>query len=296
MKKILFAVLLLLVGSALSVNASETASSAGLLLKQTTRVRAEGMGGAQTAVTTDEAGVIAWNPASLYRNQGPEVSAVYYQGLSDDYFAAADFDMAANKDYSVGAGLMMYNGGTIDLNSETGDTTSTVNAQRDFLATVTGAYHMALFGTDLAMGANLKFLQSTLLEQYSAFAVAADLGAQVGFSGWLKDLQAGLAVKNLGTPLKYIDSSDPLPSYALAGLAYQAVKSDAFSLLLAGDVQYDWANTMRSNVGAEIGITEYLFFRGGYKVSSDVGSFTVGLGFNFSDFQFDYAFSQARNV
>jgi hypothetical protein len=297
MKRILLASFILSLGFVIPAYSKDTGSSAGLLLKQITSVRAEGMGGAQTAVTTDEAGAIGWNPAALNQGQYPDLSAVYYRGLADDSYGALNYDMAMNPDLACGAGVLFYDAGSFDLNSDAGET-STVSAERDFLVSLTGAYRMHFLGTNLAAGANLKVLQSTLLAKYSALAAAVDLGVQAQFTGWLSNLQAGLAIKNLGTPIKYLDNTDPLPSYSLLGLAYNVHQDKTFAVLVAGDAQYDLENTWRENVGVEIKIVDFVAVRGGYQINSAIESFTLGIGFNFENFQLDYAFSptQALNA
>jgi hypothetical protein len=277
----------------LPASANDAGTSAGLLLKQITNVRAEGMGGAQTAVTTDEAGAIGWNPGALAQGGYPALSAIYYHGLVDDAYGALNYDMALNRDFAFGAGLLVYDAGSFDLNSDAGETTS-VSAERDFLGSLTGAYRLGLLGSDLAFGANLKLLHSTLLAQYSALAVAVDLGAQMQFAGWLKNLQAGLAVKNIGTPLKYIDDADPLPSYALLGLAYRVYQDKTFSVLVAADAQNDLGSRMNENFGAEVNIAEIVAVRAGYKAGSALESLTFGLGVNLENFQLDYAYSPTQ--
>jgi hypothetical protein len=272
------------------VFATDTSSSAGLILKQITSVRAEGMGGAQTAVITDEAGAVGWNPAALHSGDYPNLSAVYYRGLADDSYGSLNYDQSINPDLTCGGSLLFYDAGSFDLNSDSGET-STVSAERDYLASLTGAYHLGLFGSGLTVGANLKLLRSTLLAQYSAMAAAVDLGTQVQFAGWLKNLQVGVAIKNLGTPIKYIDHADSLPSYALLGAAYHIYQDKIFSVLLAGDSQYDLESAWRGNMGAEVNIASFLALRGGYQAGSAIESYTVGIGFNFENFQLDYAFT-----
>jgi len=273
-----------------SVYANEVSTSSGILLKTLTQVRAEGMGGAQSGVQTDEAGAVGWNPAGLYGNRYPGVSAVYFRGMADDNFGALNFEMPLGANLVCGAGLMFYDAGAFELNDSSGET-STVAAQRDFLAVLTGAYHLTAFHTGITMGANLKVLQSTLLEEYSAFAAAVDLGVRVNWGGVLKPFQIGLAVKNLGTPMKYVDSADSLPAYALVGLGYDVFQDKIVGVLLAGDAQFDLASNWRGSLGTEVRLYDWIALRGGYKLGYDTNSFTLGFGFHFENFQLDYAFS-----
>ncbi len=267
--------------------AKSTSTSTGILLTNHTSVRAGAMGDAHTAVASDESGAEGWNPANLLGIPDPQITALYYSGLVDDKYGALNYAMPLDKNLACGANLVFYDGGTFELNSATDDTSSSVSAQRDYLATVTGAYNLNVL-TGLAIGANIKFLSSTLLNEYKAFAIAADLGASMEV---IKDLRVGLAVKNLGTPLKYFESSDPLPSSALVGMGYAIPLAPSFTALVAADAQYDLESTVRGNVGAEVKMFDMVSVRGGYKAGYDLGTFTLGLGFQMADVALDYAFT-----
>jgi len=238
---------------------------------------------------TDEAGAVGWNPAGLYVNRFPAVSAQYYRGLTEDFYGALNFDVPLNRDWAVGAGLAFYDTGSFDLSTDTGES-SKVLGQRDMLAALTGAYHLRAFATGITLGANLKMIHSALLDEYTALAAAMDLGACVELPGVLRPVRVGLAVKNIGTPLKYGKNNDPLPTYALLGMAYEIFRNPTLAILLAGDVQYDFKDTWNETFGAEVSLYDWLALRGGYRVDSDLGEFTMGLGFRLGRFQLDYAF------
>lgn len=295
MKGILLAVVTLGLFTALSAHSQSPATSGGMVLKQRTSVRAEGMGGAQTAMPAGEAGAVGWNPASLQSGGFPELSAVFYRGLADDAYGSLNYDMAVNREITCGGSLLFYDAGAFDLTTDSGETSS-VSAQRDFLGCLTGAYRFGFLGSGLAVGASVKFLQSTLLGNYSAFAAALDAGALVQLGGELKNFRIGAAVKNLGTRLKYIEDADSLPAYGLAGLACDVYRDKTFSAVFALDAQSDFENSWQGNAGAEISIADVIALRGGYKIASAIESFTLGIGFTFENFRLDYAFGPVQDL
>jgi hypothetical protein len=240
-------------------------------------------------VQTKEAGATGWNPAGLWGLGAPEVSTAYSTGLVDDYFGYLDYALPLENGFVAGAGLLFYDAGNFALNSQAG--TANVLAERDYLGTLTGAYQQEIFHQPCAIGANLKLLDSTLLNTYHADAVALDLGTTVEVPALAQNLRAGLALRNLGTAIKYKDSTDTLPTYALLGLGYDLPLAGSLAATFAGDAQFDLLNTWHGNVGVEVRMFDLLALRAGYQIGYALGSFTVGLGFQMNHIQLDYSFN-----
>src|SRR5258708_1619806 len=70
----------------------------------------------------------------------------------------------------------------------------------------------------LALGANVKYLQS-YLDSANAHAFAADFGAQ--YQRKEQPWVLGASLVNLGTGLKYVDATEPLPLGVKLGGAYR---------------------------------------------------------------------------
>ena len=267
--------------------AKDSTTCAGLLLKNHISVSAEGMGGAQAAVAVDESGAHDFNPAGILGSEYPRVSASYYSGLVDDVFGAVSYDMPY-KNWALGASFIYYNAGVMELVTLGGET-SQVSAQKDMLLSFTGARWFGLLGQPMAVGANLKILHSTLVEKYTDTAFAGDLGVRYEIKPLVENLHVGLAIKNIGTPLTYIETADALPAYILAGLAYGFSQDAKVAILVAGDVNYDLEKKWRGSVGTQIRIFDLVAIRGGYKLGYDLGAITAGAGVYWNNIRLDYA-------
>lgn len=270
--------------------AQDSTTCAGLLLKNHVSVRAEGMAGAQAALAVDAAGAHDFNPAGLLGGEYPRISAAYYSGLVDDAFGTLAYDMPWKRDWAFGGSFTYYDAGVMELVTLDGDSTN-VSAQKDMLLSFTGARWFGLLGQPIAVGANLKILHSTLVEEYTATAFAGDLGVRYEIKPLVENLHVGLAIKNIGTPLTYIETADPLPAYALAGLSYGFSPDANVAILVAGDVNYDLENKIRGNVGTQVRIFDLVAIRGGYKLGYDLGAITAGIGVEWNNICLDYAFN-----
>ncbi len=276
-------------GWALSVEASGPGTSAGIILKQNSCPRAEAMGEAHTAISDTEAGAASWNPAGLYNAYRQDVSAMYFRGIIDDAFGSLSYSQTFTQKYSLGGSLLFYDAGLFDLTGFDGQT-SRIAAERDFLGILTGAGKLKIWEREFLVGTNVKFLYSSLLESEAAFAVALDLGAMYEVRELMDDLVAGITIKNLGTPMKYIDKADPLPLMLLLGASYKLLKGKVHDLILAADGHLDLEGNIRGNLGAEYWHGKIVALRAGYKLGYDLDSLTIGAGFRYLNLQMDYSF------
>lgn len=115
----------------------------------------------------------------------------------------------------------------------------------------------------VGLGVTGKFIRETIA-QYSASAFALDLGALYRFEG--RPVSLGLDVANLGTRIRYVDQSYPLPMIVRVGAAYGLTKEFPHALVLQLDKPYGEA------VAARLGF-EYRGFgpialRAGYRTYS----------------------------
>ncbi len=278
-----------------SVWALETSTSAGILLKKNASVRSAGMGDAQTAVKGDAAGAAVGNPACLMGETWSSLSAVYLRGVAEDSYGALHLTAPYSENWAFGGSLSLYDAGNFELTNETAtgeETVSSVSAQRDYLATVTGAYRLPLLGQNFALGASGKLLRSTLLDNYSAMAFALDLGLR--WDAAQLPLHAGIALKNNGTAVKYRNTADPLPGAVLLGVAYDAFQNTRTQVLVAYDMEFDREQNLRNHLGAEVGIMDLFFLRAGYKSGYDLNALTVGFGVRYNELQLDYTFTPSQ--
>ncbi|HVE14999.1 MAG TPA: PorV/PorQ family protein [Elusimicrobiota bacterium] len=311
----------LLVLAAARAGATTQGENPGVTAAQVLQIplgaRAMGMGSAFTGVA-DDVSTLYYNPAGLSNLGYREVSFMHLKGLEDqtlDYFAGASplpFTGLMGLGYAtLGGSILWADQGQIVYNpaDSAGNILSTQNlrAGGDFVATLGYSERVASwdyeagresYPTDHFLGANVKFIRSTLAQSYSATAVAADAGyfAKVPDLG----LAGGLSLSNMGTHMRYTDGgiADPLPLTARLGLSYaprfleDLRNPPGQKLVFAGDAQYlYYEHLARGYVGLEYTVYGQECLRLGYQLNNDVGGVTFGFGVGWQRFQFDYAWT-----
>jgi hypothetical protein len=115
----------------------------------------------------------------------------------------------------------------------------------------------------VGVGVTGKYIRETIAK-YSATAFALDLGALYRFEN--RPVSLGLDVANMGTPIRYIEQSYPLPMVVRFGAAYGLTRDFPHALVLQIDMPRD------AGVNARLGF-EYRGFgpitlRAGYRTFS----------------------------
>jgi len=333
-KKILFAALL--IGSFLPIQLFSQAGGASVpFLRISPDARSSGMGETGVAIA-DNANAVYWNPAGLgfldYYSRGsafedPEVfrqiSLAYSPWLpqfqADLYYSYGVYAQHIEDVGTVAVNLMYMNLGEFRRTNAAG-----VELGK-FLANEF-AFSVA-FGTkvtsDLALGANLKYIRSNLTPAHGGNpasvgnSAALDLGVlwKPQNLGFMEDnLSLGLNLQNLGPKITYISESDPLPTNLKLGVAYRLYSDDFNDLKVAFDFCKLLINrenggsdpvpisliTGWRNPGAELSFgMEYWYeqivaFRGGYFTEpSSLGGrqfWNLGAGIRYRIFQLDFGY------
>ncbi len=291
-------------------------TTAAPFLKIGTSSRAEGMGGAFTAVAND-VDANYWNPAGLTQLRRSTLGFTHlewFEGIRYETLTYAD-----KYDYigAVGVSLGYLYLGDIPKTFETPTGDYDTNSTGTFGAAdmlVGLAWANSMFVRENKVGLGVKLIQETI-DNSQSFSVGLDVGDQLLLSkmrwyrkaaeeGWgvrLIPSTLGVAVKNLGTPVKYTYQNDPLPMIAQAGLAYQFLDDD---LTFALDGEFRVSESLTTiRAGAEYWIrtgiqtgqdeTFDIALRAGYRTGYDSSSapgFSVGAGMVFSSLGLDYVF------
>lgn len=256
-------------------------TTSGVFLNEPIGARPSSMGGAFSAVS-DDANSIYSNPAGYHYMPNSEITTMYNKMLMDTSISYIGYVQPLKKDGTISASFLMFYGGNIEINSLDG-TSETKKASSDWAGSVG-------YGTNLDelffVGGNFKIIRSTLVEQYSATAIAFDVGGL--YRSIDSKFSCGIAVYNLGSGLKYLDTSESLPFSIKTGVGYKVLEDEINSVLTSADINFGIIDkTTKVNMGVEYWLLKTLAIRAGYNPSS----WTVGIGLNAFGGILDYGYA-----
>ncbi len=243
--------------------------------------RAAGMGDAYVAVAQDPT-ALYWNPAGIAVAPDLDLHASHNEWISDvryEYLGA----VRGMRGHALGAHVAMLHMGEFAGYDTLGNFTGSFRAY-DFSFGL--SYGRRMFRS-VEVGATGKILHERI-HDYSATGFAADLG--VRYRTPLRGLTLAATATNLGPSMKFVDDSFLLPAAARIGAAYRT-RRILSGLILAADLQMPNDNDVRGNVGAELQLHEMIALRGGAKLNYDEEAGSFGVGVNYRDYAFDYAYT-----
>ncbi len=275
-------VLLLAAGFLLvpSVKLAHALESGADFLNIGASARASALGSAYTALA-DDAYSLYYNPAGLAgARRGVSVMHADW-ALDGSYdFGAAAFPVAGTG-VTGAVSFTRLDHGAMDGRGVSGESSGGFSA-----ADKAFGLGLGWMSGGVRLGAGAKLLSSEIAG-YHASAVAFDAGASRKLDGM--PLTLGLAVRNLGRGMKFIDKRENLPLTVSAGAAFAVIPA----VSLAAEVNrlvYDRRTTFA--VGTEYGLLGGLALRGGYAAGAvSGGALTGGVGFRAGTMSFDYSFS-----
>lgn len=252
----------------------------GLILSEVFEARGLAMGDAQVAV--DDVTAVQINPAAASGLATPRATAF----MKPAPFGRLVGSLGYVRPFKSGAiaGSVTYQTlGDVDFVTSSGQQKS-INAGTDIVLSV--GYGAKLY-QELKGGLSVKYLSSKLGEQYSASAVMLDMGAIVPLA--VEGAVLGVALRNLGTGLEYLNVSEKLPAEVRGGVSY--TKSfDEVSVLVAMDAIHGFnTDETGAGMGVEVGWKRMISGRVGYRSGADLKSIVLGLGFSWQGVGLDYA-------
>ncbi|MHB9155089.1 MAG: PorV/PorQ family protein [Endomicrobiales bacterium] len=277
-----------------SFSGNDAGTAGARFLKMGAGARASAMGDAFTAVADDPSAAY-WNPAGLNKVAARSASlmhAAWFEGIFYDW---ASYVHPTYSLGTYGVSLQYLSYGALKETDETGYQTGTFSPS-DLALTLSYAINIGPEPLKLGekpgllLGANLKYLQSTI--KATARALAFDAGAMYPL---LNDrLTVALAVQNAGTPLKFPGGEDPLPLTFRLGGAYRVQANWIASLDAVSPIDNELQYCAGTEYSFPVDLGLMLFARAGYSTATkDVDGtkgFTAGLGCRYLDYTFDYAF------
>ncbi len=326
MRKILLVlVILLLAGYTMQAQeTSQVGTSMANFLKIGVGPRAIGMGEAFIAMAND-ASAIYWNPAGIGSLQKNEVLAQTTNWIADTklYFLGLAFPFG---DYgTLGASVYAFSSGDMEettLSQPEG--TGKFFSASDFALSVSYAKSL----TDrFLVGLTVKYINESLSRE-TADAFAFDIGS-IFTTSFLNDMKIGIALSNLGTPMK-LDGPDLIVSHDIApgvptnklvdaslatqswdlpltfriGVGSYIINNEDASVSLEAAVNDTRDYLPRYNIGSELTLNiignQKVLLRAGYKGNYDEEGLTFGGGLFLNlasfDFKLDYAFADFNRL
>ena len=101
----------------------------------------------------------------------------------------------------------------------------------------------------------------------------------------------GFALKNYGPDMEYIYSEYPLPNSKILGIAYEfglrnfvdaRRELDAFRVIFAYDIEFNYGDTKEKNIGAEFSLFEFFNIRVGKSSIDGTSNNTHTIGYTLS--------------
>jgi len=323
---------LLLAGSWLCISAGQAAATpesraAVLFLLIEPGARAIAMGESYVAIA-DDATASYFNPAALSGQSNKKLNFTHSKwlpGLAEDMsYEFLAYSQPVEGWGNVGLNISLLNMGEQTRTDERGNIQGEFRSYDLALSVAYGAE----VGDDLAAGIGLKFIRSNLADQGAGIergkGVGNSFAADIGLL-WrvTPGLNFGVALRNLGPKIAYIDASqaDPLPQHIVLGMAYELLDTQYHDVLLSMDVYKpliadgsfvsnlvkawtdeglsDEVKEMDLHVGGEYryGLSarkDEAFFamRAGYSLDhdGDLKTPTFGVGVRYNRFQVDVAY------
>ena len=265
-----------------------------------------------------------FNPAALNIEMDGKLALNYGNYVGDVSYGTAAYAYTYDRHLQTfHAGVTYVNYGKFDGRDEFGQATGEFSGSEIALS-LGYAYNVPF--TDLYLGANAKFISSTL-ESYNSYGIAADLGAI--YKDERNDINYALVLRNFGTQITtYAGDKEKLPFEVVAGISQELEHvpirwhltlenlqqwNVAFSNPARGTQSIDGTvipekvgflgNAMRHViVGGEIFPQKIFSLRLSYNFrraaelklveQRTFAGISAGVGIRFKKFRFDYAYSR----
>jgi len=269
--------------SYLAASGKNSGTSSAQFLELGGSARASAMGDAYAGIS-DDASAVFYNPAGLANIEEAGVSFTH-NFMFEDLFCDWISVIHPTKYGRFGTGIQYLSYGAIKEINEIGVEGGTM---RPYDMAITFSHGREILG--FSAGMNLKFILSKISN--NAFAVCADFGGMYKIMN--DDVSLGAVVQNLGTSMKYLDESAPLPLNLKLGGAYNADYNWIVTLdlnLPLYDLIYVCAGAEYNyEAGEDINIISRLGYTTKTSLIEGVSGITAGFGVKYKTYQFDYAF------
>ncbi|MGA9120970.1 MAG: PorV/PorQ family protein [Bacteroidota bacterium] len=275
---------LLLLGTRLVF--AQAGASGMPLLKIGATARDVGMG--YVVALADGPAAVQGNPAGLQSVDTPRTMHLLFthqEWIQDTRteFLGASFPLGANQ--TLGLSLLTTTVADIEIRTRPGPAEGTFTS-RDLAI---GLSYARTIGNEIRLGVTGRFLYEKILVN-EATGISFDAGIRAPLP--IANLDAGIAILNLGSMTVLQSQSTVLPALARAGLGYTLLRSQDMDLRVEGDVVRVFPEKrFYAGLGGEFWFYNMVVLRAGNEFGSEGRGFGAGLGVQYGLFSLDYAFA-----
>lgn len=243
--------------------------------------------GGTFAGVADDINTIFWNPAGLSNLSTAEISATHTVWFEEISYSNIAYSCSGLKG-KIGIAVNYLSAGTIEKYNNLAVLQVDTYSAYDMAVYLS---HSRILTKDMSAGMSLKIINSSI-EEESATGFAVDAGILKTLST-LKRIRLGLALQNIGTGLKFMSESDPLPMNIKLGASYGIFDG----LIIAADINAPADGSISIHTGAEYKLDlgpVTMQPRAGFKTSSlseldTMSGLSGGFGLNLKNAYLDYA-------
>ena len=319
---LIFAMILGLISITWAGDVDRIGTAAGTQLQQPVSARDIALSGSNIAMTQG-VDALYWNPAGLSRLNGNAVGQFSNVTIFDDItinYLAVGANMGSLG--TIGFSIKAFDFGDIPLTTNQDMDGSSGKTFSPTFATTALTYAVSLT-ENIHVGTTAKVVYESI-PRAEGTAIAFDAGLQYENFAGIKGISFGIAIKNIGSDLKYEGSaltdevqqdngrqdvlsrqsaSNALPGSIEMGFGYKTEIDERNSLTVSTMFQNNNFEYDALRFGAEYSFDNFIFLRGGYNLTAanseeQLYTFTLGAGITYNvggtDLTFDYAFRPAQ--
>lgn len=231
---------------------------------------------------------LTYNPAGVAGIERMKLGVSQILWLDETSFSYASFGMPLGEG-AMALGIAYFDMGSVTVTDEEG-TEEGGDASASDLGFI-GGYGFAVPNVDnLVAGVSGHVIQASLDEE-SATAIGVNLGALYGAMD--NQIHFGVAVKNFGTKVKFVEEEDDQTLTFAGGVSYATVEDQIpnVDLMVGLDAAMPKDQDVQVGVGGEVWVYDVFALRAGYRTGTEMGNLSFGAGFRYDDFQLDYTFT-----
>ncbi|WP_456408068.1 PorV/PorQ family protein [Caldithrix abyssi] len=270
-------------------------STSAQFLKIGVSARAAGLSNAMVSAV-DGAEAAYYNPAGLIgiKKMGLAFTHTHwFAGINHD-FAALGYNLGHNSVLALSVTALYTDAMKVRTPLQPDGTGATFYAGSNRFGVSLARY----LTNHVSFGATVNLINIYLAEGFNQNGLTVDVAVlyKTNYHGF----RFGMMISNFGSSIKFVNESYPPPTTFSFGLNFNALKRKKQTIMLAIAAEKPNDGKPIGKAGMEWALNNLLFLRGGYRLNSEVETFSFGFGFRLNvqnwPLQFDYAYSDFSDL